>query len=554
MLRSLSIQNFALLRRINLEFTAGFTALTGETGAGKSILLNALGLIRGDRADTTALYDKEEKCIVEAEFDIEKYQLQDFFETHDLDYDPLTIVRREILPNGKSRAFVNDAPVLVNTLQLLAAELIDIHGQQDTRNLSDKLYQIAFLDAFAQTTHQLQLFQTQLKAHQKLLKQIADKERELFEAQKAKDYNTFLFEELQALQLQDGDQAIWEGELNKLENAETIKEALAFSKYSIDDTEFSVASQLNQIQAKLKRIADFHPDYQDFHDRIASMLIDVRELDKELSAQIDAIEANPAEKESLQEKVDTLYQLFRKHQVSSDADLIDVRNQLEAQISAIENNQEELELWKKTANEQRAALQQVAQTLSEARKKAAPKLETELAMLTKELGMPHAKFALTFQQTTDFTATGIDDVEIVFSANPGTDLQALRKSASGGELSRIMLVIKSILAKHSKLPTLIFDEIDTGVSGEIAYKMSEIMRGMASDMQLFAITHLPQVAAAANEHFRVSKAVNGTETETKVLRLDLEERISEIASMISGSTASAAAIEHARSLLHRTSS
>ncbi len=552
MLRSLSIQNFALLRKINLEFRPGFSALTGETGAGKSILLNALGLIRGERADTAALYDKNEKCVVEAEFDIEKYQLQFFFETHDIDYDPLTIVRREILPNGKSRAFVNDAPVLLNTLQLLAAELIDIHGQQDTRNLSDKLYQIAFLDAFAQTTQQAQFFQKQLKVYQKLLKQIAEKERELFEAQKAKDYNSFLFEELNALQIQEGDQAIWESELNKQENAETIKEALAFSKYSIDDTEFSIASQLNQIQAKLKRIADFHPDYQNFHDRIASMLIDIRDLDKELTAQIEAIESNPAEKEALQEKVDTLYQLFRKHQVASDAELISVRNQLEEQISTIENNQEELEIWRKTANEQRESLQQLAVELSQLRKSAAPKLETELAALTKQLGMPHARFAIAFQETPDFTATGIDDIEIVFSANPGTELQPLRKSASGGELSRIMLVIKSILAKYSKLPTLIFDEIDTGVSGEIAFKMSEIMRQMANEMQLFAITHLPQVAAAANEHFRVSKAVSGTETETKVTQLTPEQRISEIASMISGTEASAAAIEHARTLLNQT--
>ncbi len=553
MLRSLSIQNFALLRKINLEFNAGFSALTGETGAGKSILLNALGLIRGERADTTALYDKNEKCIVEAEFDIEKYQLHDFFETHDLDYDPSTIVRREILPNGKSRAFVNDAPVLLNTLQLLAAELIDIHGQQDTRSLNEKSYQIAFLDAFAQTTDKARTFQQQFKAHQKLLKQITEKEQVLAEAQKAKDYNTFLFEELQALQLQPGDQSSWETDLNKLENAEAIKEALAFSKYSIDENEFSIASQLNQTLAKLKRIADFHPDYQNFHDRIASMLIDIRDLDKELAVQLDAIEANPAEKEALQERVDTLYQLFRKHQVSTDNELIEVRNQLEIQVSAVEQNQEELEVWRKTAQEQRHALKLAALELSSIRKAEAPKLETELARLTKELGMPHAKFAVAFHETSDFTATGIDDIEIVFSANPGTELQALRKSASGGELSRIMLVIKSILAKHSKLPTLIFDEIDTGVSGEIAFKMSEIMRQMANEMQLFAITHLPQVAAAANEHFRVSKAVNETETETKVIRLTAEERVSEIASMISGSEASAAAIEHARSLLSRNS-
>lgn len=553
MLRSLSIQNFALLRKINLEFNAGFSALTGETGAGKSILLNALGLIRGERADTSALYDKNEKCIVEAEFDIDKYQLHDFFETHDLDYDPSTIVRREILPNGKSRAFVNDAPVLLNTLQLLAAELIDIHGQQDTRSLNEKSYQVAFLDAFAQTTDKARTFQQQFKAYQKLLKQIKEKEQVLAEAQKAKDYNTFLFEELQALQLQPGDQSSWETDLNKLENAETIKEALAFSKYSIDENEFSIASQLNQILAKLKRITDFHPDYQDFHDRFESMLIDIRDLDKELAAQLDEIEANPTEKEALQERVDTLYQLFRKHQVSSDNELIEVRNQLEMQVSAVEQNQEELEVWRKTAQEQQRALQLAALELSSIRKTEAPKLETELARLTKELGMPHAKFAVAFQETPDFTATGIDDIEIVFSANPGTELQALRKSASGGELSRIMLVIKSILAKHSKLPTLIFDEIDTGVSGEIAFKMSEIMRQMASEMQLFAITHLPQVAAAANEHFRVSKAVNGTETETKVIRLTAEERVSEIASMISGSEASAAAKEHARSLLNRTS-
>ncbi|WP_333809726.1 DNA repair protein RecN [Flavobacterium sp.] len=550
MLLSLSIKNYALIESLETDFSNQFSVITGETGAGKSILLGALGLVLGNRADLTSLKDKEQKCIIEAQFSISNYNLQSFFEENDMDYDDKTIIRREILPSGKSRAFVNDSPVNLQELQELGEMLLDIHSQHQTHELTEENYQLDILDAIANNGEWVTSYKsalTDFKSTQKELKQLISEKDALI---KEYEYNSFLLNELLSANLIDGEQEELEHELEQLSNVEFIKEHFERITAIAHEDQVGALVNLKEIKLALQKLAGFSNQNAQLLERLTSSLLEIEDIISECEQSNEKILADPERLELVNTKLQTIYNLQKKHQVQTIAELLTIQNELDAKVIRVDDLDGTISKLQSELNSKQAKLDEIANTIFENRKKSAPVLIDKIKTILSQLGMVEANFKFEINHTESYYSKGKDEVVLLFSANRGTNFGLLKKVASGGEMSRIMLAIKAILANYSKLPTIIFDEIDTGVSGEIAIKMGEIMKEMSATMQVFAITHLPQIAAKGNSHYKVSKRNVGETTISELNLLTPEERIQQIAEMLSGKDITDSALQHAKALLN----
>jgi len=550
MITALSIKNYALIEKLAIDFSKGFSIITGETGAGKSIILGALGLVLGKRADLTSLKNKEEKCIIEAQFDVSKYNLKAFFEANDLDYEDETIIRREILPSGKSRAFINDSPVNLQELQDLGLFLIDIHSQQQTRELTDENVQFDIIDAIAVNQQLISDYQTLLKSYKSDKTQLNSLIKKQSESNKEQEYHTFLLNELLAAQLKSGEQEELESVFEQLNNVEIIKESIDKSLVIANEEQFGVLNNLKEIKTAIQKIASFSTEYRELLERIDSLTIEFDDIATEMNRCSEKITHDPEQLEQINQKLQLIYNLQKKHQVTTVDDLLAIQVKLENEVVELGNIEEEIALLNVKIQEKASELGALATTIHDKRIQAIPVLSEKMIQILATLGMPNTRFNIEVSQGETYFANGKDELQFLFSANKGTDFGLLKKVASGGEMSRIMLAVKAILAQYSKLPTLIFDEIDTGVSGEIAIKMGEIMKEMSKTMQIFAITHLPQIAAKGDAHFKVFKSTIDEDTQSELKLLSEEERVVEIAQMLSGTIVSDSALNHAKALLN----
>ncbi len=550
MIVSLSIENFALIEKLSVKFSDGFSVITGETGAGKSILLGALGLVLGKRADLTSFKNKDEKCIIEACFQIKNYNLKPFFEANDLDYEDETIIRREILPTGKSRAFINDTPVNLNELQELSNYLIDIHSQHQTQELSDDVVQFQIIDSVASNFELIFEYSSLLKEFKKYKSEQISKNELLQSVLKEQDYTTFLLKELLSANLKSGEQGDLEIRFEKLNNVEFIKENLIKSLSIASEEQYGVLQNLKEIKLSFQKIAEFSNEYHTLYDRITSVLIEFDDIEKELHQLSETIYSNPEELQLINEKLQLIYALQKKHQVTTVEQLLVIQEDLDSKVVSITTLESEIVSIEKLIAETESKLNDLAIEIHENRMSAIPILTEKLSFILEQLGMGNARFNIQIIEKEDFYSNGKDQIQFLFSANKGSDFGLLKKVASGGEMSRIMLAVKSVLSQYSKLPTIIFDEIDSGVSGEIAHKMGEIMKGMSDNMQVFAITHLPQIAGKGSEHFKVFKVVYSNQTQSELKLLSKDERVIEIAQMLSGSVVSDSALNHAKELLN----
>ncbi len=550
MITALSINNFALIEKLSIDFSKGFSIITGETGAGKSILLGALGLVLGKRADLSSLKNKEEKCIIEAHFDIANYQLQPFFEANDLDYEDDTILRREILPSGKSRAFINDTPVTLQELQDLSEYLIDVHSQHQTQELSEDQFQFQIIDAVASNQEMVSHYTSVLKRYKKDKSELEQLNKMLQSIVKEQDYNAFLLEELQAASLQIGDQLELESQFEQLNNVEFIKENLGKAIVLADDEPFGVLNSLQEMRNSLQKLAPFSQSYQTIYERMDSTYIEIKDAVQELQALADSVLHDPEQLEAVQQKLQTVYALQKKHQVASVSELLEIQKGLEKKVDSLSELEAAINALEEQLQKSATTLDGYATEIHSKRVKAIPVLIEKWTEILSQLGMPNVRFKIDLNLNSGYLSNGKDELQFLLSANKGTDFGLLKKVASGGELSRIMLATKAILADYSQLPTIIFDEIDTGVSGEIAHKMGEIMKAMSTNMQVFAITHLPQIAAKGATHFKVFKSTLGENTITELKVLKEKERVLEIAQMLSGTDVSESALNHAKALLN----
>ncbi|TRX20510.1 DNA repair protein RecN [Flavobacterium franklandianum] len=550
MITSLSIKNYALIEKLTIDFSKGFSIITGETGAGKSIILGALGLVLGKRADLTSLKNKDEKCVIEAHFEISKYNLLPFFETNDLDYENETIIRREILPSGKSRAFINDSPVNLQELQELSLFLIDIHSQHQTQELSEEKVQFEIIDAIANNQESILEYQTVLKSYKSDKSKLNLLLKKQAESYKQQEYNTFLLDELITSNLKSGEQETLEADFEKLNNVEIIKESIDKSLAIANEEQIGVMYNLKEIKVSLQKIASFSPEYFSLLERITSLTIEFDDISDELNRCSEKLINDPEQLELISQKLQLIYNLQKKHQVSTVDELIEIQNNLENSVLELGNLEHEIASLNDSFQQKTESLDTLSKAIHEKRVEAVPVLSQKLISILETLGMPNVRFKMDLNKSSTYFENGKDELQFLFSANKGTDFGLLKKVASGGEMSRIMLAVKAILAQYSKLPTLIFDEIDTGVSGEIANRMGEIMKDMSQTMQIFAITHLPQIAAKGTAHFKVSKATIGEDTQSELRLLSNEERVVEIAQMLSGTVVSDSALNHAKALLN----
>lgn len=550
MLLSLSVQNYALIEQLNINFTNQFATITGETGAGKSILLGALGLIMGNRADLSSLKDKEKKCVVEASFEVSKYNLKALFEENDLDYEATTIIRREILPSGKSRAFINDTPVNLTELQVLAESLIDIHSQNQTRDLEQQHYQISILDAIGANSENLKEYAVLLsdfKQKSKELEQVIAEKNTLFTTQ---EYNAYLLNELTQVGLQANEQSELEEELLSLNNSELISETLAKLVSSANDEQFGFVNTLKDCKNALHKIANFSTAYSELYERLNSSLIELEDIADTAYNLAEKNVYNPERLEFISGRLQTIYDLQKKHQVATIEELLEIKEQLSEKVLLVDNLEDKIKALNVYLSAKTEELNASAKRITENRSKAIPIFIDKISSILAALGMPDSQFKIELIDTNQFLANGKDELELLFSANKGSSLGSFKKVASGGEMSRIMLAIKSVLADFSQLPTILFDEIDTGVSGEIALKMGGIMKKMSANRQVFAITHLPQIASKGDTHFKVSKETVAENTISKIMQLNNDERVVEIAEMLSGKQITDSALTHAKTLLN----
>lgn len=551
MLLQLTVKNYALIQELNLSFDKGLSVITGETGAGKSIILGALGLVTGDRADSSAIAGHESKCIVEAVFDIEPYHLNAFFETHDLDYSHHCTLRREISIQGKSRAFINDTPVGLNVLKDLGEALLDIHSQHETLSLKDRTYPIQLVDTFADNEVLMADYRKAFRMEKSLLAKI-----QLLEEQEAKwreeyDYHKFLLQELSSAHLVEGEQEEVEQELKQLEHAAEIS-AVAFEvAEALRNSDDSSYNKLSLMESRVRQQIQNTQLFEPLQGRLKSLLIEADDLAQEFQHIADSIQQDDLRLEQVKDRLDLIYALQKKHRVDNVGELLVKQAELAektAKVDSLEDEKlalnKEYNHWKDTLNKQVAALRL-------AREKSMPGLAHDLCKLLDEVGMPNARLEFKVEPLEHYTEDGPDMITLLFSSNPGSVLQPLNKVASGGELSRVMLCLKSILASKRALPTLIFDEIDTGISGEIAAKVGRMMKAMSVGHQVFSITHLPQMAAFGDAHYRVLKEVENGRTATKMLRLSAEERQNEIARMLSGDKITESALANARELMSK---
>jgi DNA repair protein RecN (Recombination protein N) len=550
MITSLSIKNYALIEKLTIDFSKGFSTITGETGAGKSIILGALGLVLGKRADLTSLKNKEEKCVIEAHFEISKYNLLPFFEANDLDFENETIIRREILPSGKSRAFVNDSPVNLQELQELSLFLIDIHSQQQTQELSAENVQFEIIDAIANNKETILEYQALLKSYKTDKSKLNTLLKKQSESKKEQEYNAFLLDELVTAQLKSGEQEFLEADFEKLNNVEIIKESIDKALAVTNEEQIGVLYNLNEIKVSLQKIASFSIDYQSMLERISSLTIELDDIAEEMDRCSEKLINDPEQLDLISQKLQVIFNLQKKHQVATVDELLEIQTNLENSVLELGNMEDDIAALTISIERQVSELDIFSATIHTNRLDSIPVLSQKLIAILETLGMPNVRFNISINSTDTYFQNGKDELQFLFSANKGTDFGLLKKVASGGEMSRIMLAVKAILAQYSKLPTLIFDEIDTGVSGEIAIRMGEIMKEMSQEMQIFAITHLPQIAAKGNAHFKVFKSTVGEDTQSELKLLNSDERVVEIAQMLSGTIVSDSALNHAKALLN----
>jgi len=549
MLQKLSIKNFALIDELEMNFQEGFSIITGETGAGKSILLGALSLILGKRADLSSLKDKEKKCIIEGEFSVKKYNLESFFTTHDIDFETISIIRREILPSGKSRAFINDTPVLLTMLNELSEKLVDIHSQHQTLQLADVNYQFKIIDALAKNDTYLASYKRGLTVYNQLTKEL----NELLIAQEVAkqqyDYNAFLLQELEEATLKENEQQFLEETLEKLNNVEVIKQAFAEAINIANNEEFGLKSSLINFKNVLNKLASYGKDYEKLAVRIDSLHIEFDDIVAELENADEQIDISPKEIENYNERLRLIYDLQKKHLVTSISELLEIQESLTVKVDQVDNADEVVFQKQHEIQEVEKKLDAVATKIHTSRATVVPKLKKELENSLADLSMENTRFQIDLKKRDVFLANGKDELALLFSANKGSNFESLKKVASGGEMSRIMLSVKALLSKHTNLPTILFDEIDTGVSGEVSNKMAIIMKSMSENMQVISITHLPQIAAKGDHHFKVFKEDVASKTLTNVKQLDSNERVNELAEMLGGKALANSAIEHAKQLL-----
>ncbi|MBN1158245.1 MAG: DNA repair protein RecN [Bacteroidales bacterium] len=549
MLCNLSVENYALIRKLEIDFRNGLTTITGETGAGKSILLGALSLILGKRADTSVLYDKKKKCIVEGTFDIRNYHLADLFQERQIDYDDFAILRREVSSAGKSRAFINDSPVTLETITELGLKLIDIHSQYQTLNLANSLFQMKVIDSYAQNQEFLYEYQTNYHDYQRLKEKLEHLTQEANRSKSDLDYLLFQYNQLEDARLSEGEQEELESELEKLSHAEEIKNGLSYSIGLFQEETTSVLQQLKECRTALSQISKFLPEISDLHQRIESSYIELKDVAQELDAINQKVFVDPGRLNLVRERLDLIYLLQQKHHRSTIAELIALKNDLYRRIAEINTSDHTLGHLQQEIDAMYGILNDLASKISSRRNKILNAFEVQITEMLHELAIPNAAFKVVLEQTETFNIRGKDKIQFLFTANKNTPLQEISKVASGGELSRLMLSIKSLMSDLTGLPTIIFDEIDTGVSGEVAEKVGNIIYRMAEHMQIINITHLPQIASKGNDHYLVYKTDEGESTITRVKLLSENERHYEIARMLSGEEVTSAALENARILL-----
>lgn len=550
MLQSIRIQNFALIEETEIQFNDGLTVITGETGAGKSILLGALGLTLGNRFDINALNNKDKKCIIEARFDLSKYQLKSFFVEHELDYEDVTSIRREITVEGKSRAFVNDTPVTLAIIKELSEQLIDIHSQHETILLKENHFQLELVDAFAKTTALYFDYKKQYLSLQKLKKQLAEFLEHELQAKKEFDYFQFQFTELEEANLKIGELKLLEDESETLENAEFIKGNLVKASVVINGGDENVLSAIAQLKQGLQSISKFGSQFNELYERINSLSIELKELNADINSVEEDVVYDNVKLEIVNTQLDKLNKLLKKHNVKTEEELLEIKNSFEDKLQQFSSIELSIEKTQKEISEQEKNCLNLAKTLSKKRKESVSEIEENIKVLLSNLSMPNAQFKISISDLDTFSINGLDKIEFLFSANKGQDFKEIGKTASGGELSRLMLCLKSLLAERTLLPTIVFDEIDTGVSGDVADKIGIILEKMGKSLQVITITHLPQMASKGKNHLFVYKIDSKEKTTSHIKRLNEVERIEEIAKMLSSGKPTEIALKNANELLN----
>lgn len=549
MLQSLHIRNYAIIKAVDIRFDNRLNIITGETGAGKSILMGALGLILGERADSKVLHNPEDKCVVEGTFTVGNYKLQSFFDTNELDYDATCLIRREIAPNGKSRAFINDTPVNLTVLKDLGEQLIDIVSQHQTLELNEEQFQLNIIDAIAESEKYLADYTVTFKQYKKTEKALKELLEQEAKARTDEDYFNFILAELAEAKLQEGEQTELEKQLEILSHAESIQSTSGNATQLLVGDEQSIVDQLQLLKAALQPNSKHHSGIADLIKRIDSNIIELKDIGSELESIAENTQSNPETLLQIEERLQLLFNLQKKHRVNTNTELLDLQLKLEKDVAAIGSLQNEIADTEFTLGELKKELQKQAQQLSAKRVGAIPVIEKNIHELLKQVEMPDAKIHVDHLVLEEFGPTGSDRISLLFAANKGQQFQPISKVASGGELSRLMLCIKSLIADKVALPSIVFDEIDTGISGEAALKVSQVMKKHSKHHQVIAITHLAQIAGKADAHFFVHKTTDKTSTNTHIKQLNDNERLEEIARMLHGANPSAKVIEAAKELI-----
>lgn len=550
MIRSLSIQNYAIIEQLEISFSGNLTIITGETGAGKSIIMGALGLIMGKRADTKVLYQQNKKCIVEAVFDISAYDLQAFFEENDLDYETETYIRREINTSGKTRAFINDTPVRLGTLKALSSKLIDLHQQFDTHDIHDTTFQINVIDAIANNKKVLANYTKEYKSYSKNKKQLEALYLQNKNTNQESDFLVYQLNELLNAQLYLGEIEELETEQKYLNNSEEIKRVLGTAASHISESDQSITNQMMELSNTISKLIDCHSKLPKLAQNFESALLELQEIGSEFQIIAEETESDEERVLVVEERLTSLYNLLNKHHVQTDQDLLDIQSNLQQKLAAVEDRTEEIENLDKKIKKQEETLKKLGAKLSKNRQKIIPKFQKSVHQLLAQLSMIYAKMEVEISPSQEILPTGTDSLRFMFAANKGSRLEEIKGVASGGEMSRLALCIKSLVAGAIPLPTLIFDEIDSGVSGEIALQMGLILQSVSQEHQVISITHSPQIAAQANIHYFVQKKVANNKTTTSIRQLEQEEQILEIAKMLSGNPPSEFAKQNAKELLN----
>lgn len=550
MLQSISIQNYALIDTLDISFDKGFSVITGETGAGKSIILGAIGLLLGQRADVKAIKNGASKCVIEAHFNISSYQMQSFFDENELEYDSNEcILRRELQASGKSRAFINDSPAPLALMKELGEQLIDVHSQHQNLLLNKEDFQLNVLDALANDEKELSAYKEAYQAYRKVAEELTRLTELEEQSRTDEDYVRFQLEQFDEVKLVEGEDAELQIEEERLSHAEEIKEGLYTAEQILLGDEGGLLSNMKKVSGILHSLKERYNTAGDISDRIENLSIELKDLSRELSREQDDVEVDPARLDFVNERLNLIYTLEKKHHVSTLEELLKVQEEFRARLNAISSFAEQIEVLQKKKEELLGKAQKAMLLLTDKRTHAAKKVEHEMQSRLIPLGMPNVRFKVHITPKANFDATGGDNVAFLFSANKNATLQNISSVASGGEIARVMLSVKAMIAGATQLPTIIFDEIDTGVSGEIADKMAEIMKEMGACMQVISITHLPQIAAKGKVHYKVYKQDNETSTSSNIRRLKEEERVEEIAHMLSGATLTDAAMNNAKELL-----